>query len=88
MIVLEFDRKINGEPGQLGQEIIRRRFESFNKIWLANCNGSSSIDHGNHDFGGISDVNSHSLDMDDEDVRYGNVNGNHYYSEKVLQRIR
>ena len=30
--VLEFDRKVSGEPGQLGQEIIRKRFESHNKV--------------------------------------------------------
>jgi hypothetical protein len=34
--VLEFDRSSAGEPGQLGKEIIRKRFESHNKIWLAN----------------------------------------------------
>ena len=31
--VLEFDRKASGEPGQLGQEIIRKRFESYNKVY-------------------------------------------------------
>lgn len=35
-IIFEFDRKSNGEPGQLGKEIIRKRFETYNKVWLAN----------------------------------------------------
>lgn len=35
-IVLEQDRKANGEPGDLGKEIVKKRFESYNKIWLAN----------------------------------------------------
>jgi hypothetical protein len=34
--VLEFDRKPNGEIGQLGQQILKKRFMSFNKVWMAN----------------------------------------------------
>ncbi len=36
--MLEFDRKVTGEPGQLGREIIKKRFESYNRVWLVNNN--------------------------------------------------
>lgn len=37
-LVLEFDRNVNGEPGQLGGEIIRKRFESYNRVWIQAVN--------------------------------------------------
>lgn len=63
ILVYEFDRKSNGEPGQLGREIIRKRFESYNKVWLTNVPLSptnndgfvnspvESIVSGNYNFG-------------------------------------
>ncbi len=42
--VLEFDRKNTGEPGQLGREIIKKRFESYNRVWLLN-NGMGGADN-------------------------------------------
>lgn len=31
---MEIDRKVNGELGQLGLQIRKKRFESYNQVWL------------------------------------------------------
>ena len=45
LTVLEYDRKPTGEMGQLGQQILKKRFESYNKVWLANVFDNSSNHH-------------------------------------------
>jgi hypothetical protein len=39
--ILEYDRKADGELGQLAKSIIRKRFENYNKPWLTNVIGSN-----------------------------------------------
>jgi hypothetical protein len=39
--ILEYDRKVDGELGQLAKSIIRKRFENYNKLWLTNAIGSN-----------------------------------------------
>jgi hypothetical protein len=78
--VLEFDRSSAGEPGQLGKEIIRKRFESYNKIWLANNNmGGDNGGTVTRHMTDSSDRMRSSLDDDEVDV----ANSAQYFNEKV-----
>lgn len=42
-IVLEFDRKPTGEFGAMGNQILKRRFETYNKAWLQSMGGIQSL---------------------------------------------
>ncbi len=35
--MLEFDRQPNGELGQLGVQIRKKRFEGYNQAWISMC---------------------------------------------------
>ena len=37
LLVLEYDRKDSGELGQLGAQIRKKRFESYNQVGLIIC---------------------------------------------------
>ena len=40
--VLEQDRQANGELGKLGDQIKKKRFNSYNSAWLQECSHSDS----------------------------------------------
>lgn len=42
-IVLEYDRKPSGELGAMGTQIIKRRFETYNKGWLNAMGGMQAL---------------------------------------------
>lgn len=88
-IVLEYDRKPTGELGQLGKQVLKKRFESFNKVWLANFNESQgggggyngmmpAANDGYEDFDGD---NSRFLSAQDQEVDM--LNSAKYFNEKV-----
>jgi hypothetical protein len=54
--VLEYDRKPTGELGAMGNQVLKRRFESYNKSWLAAMGGTQTILHGQY------------YDLEDEDM--------------------
>jgi len=90
-IILEFDRKSNGEPGQLGMEIIRKRFESYNKIWLNTMmsmevsNGVSPLGMGYDDLNRVNTggINVHD-DLDESDNNVNNIsNAARFYGDQM-----
>ncbi len=71
-LVLEYDRNENGELGQLGLQIRKKRFESYNNQWLTHFDmlsgGIGHMGNGNHN------DNGHSLG-------HSNYNMNSSYDE-------
>eukprot|EP01036_Dinobryon_divergens_P024940 gene24940-33435_t len=89
----------SGEPGQLGQEIIRKRFESYNKVWLSNMmqmevsNGMMPLGFGGsgyneQDHGTMQAVHNPTNDadeLDDSDNNVNNIsNGARFYNDQVF----
>ena len=61
-IVLEFDRGIGGELGQLGRKILQKKFESHNKAWLE----AVQEEYAHHAYGGYGGgMSSHAVMADD-----------------------
>lgn len=71
--VLEYDRKNDGTLGQLGKQVIKKRFESYNKAWLANVNMDTANNGG---FGYFNDGNGYdpSADLDNSLPSSGKYN--------------
>lgn len=86
-IVLEYDRKNTGEMGQLGKQVLKKRFESYNKVWLANVvesgnNGYGGGDGGYYDnMGEYEQDNSRFLSAQDQEIDM--LNSAKYFNEKV-----
>ena len=60
--MLEFDRGIGGELGQLGRKILQKKFESHNKAWLE----AVQEEYAHHAYGGYGGgMSSHAVMADD-----------------------
>jgi hypothetical protein len=77
--VLEHDRKPDGSVGQLGKQVIKRRFESYNKVWLANTQYEMS---GSGGMMGYDDNGSDRL-MSAQEQEYGMMSSMEYLNDKV-----
>jgi hypothetical protein len=75
--VLEFDRKDNGAMGQLGQQILKKRFESYNKVWIANVIETGAIND--------QDYFDHEQDrmMTSYEQESNMINSANYFNDKV-----
>lgn len=62
-LVLEYDRKPSGELGAMGTQIIKRRFETYNKGWLNAMGGMQALLQ-SHYFDGEMEDESFSGSMD------------------------
>jgi hypothetical protein len=77
-IVLEYDRKDNGELGALAKSILKKRFENYNRVWLqavmntSHSMGSEMLHH--QSSGDISVVNN----------QQGNNYANYYLQEELV----
>ena len=73
-LVLEYDRHDDGELGQLGMQIRKKRFESYNSKWLTQFDLlSGGAGHmGNNYQNNNSQINYDDEDMDESD-EYGNI---------------
>jgi hypothetical protein len=79
VFVLEHDRKADGSVGQLGKQVIKRRFESYNKVWLANTQYEMS---GGGGMMGYDDNGSDHL-MSTQEQEYGMMSSMEYLNDKV-----
>lgn len=65
--------------GQLGKQVIKRRFESYNKVWLANTQYEMS---GSGGMMGYDDNGSNRL-MSAQEQEYGMMSSMEYLNDKV-----
>jgi hypothetical protein len=81
-VVLENDRKPDGSIGQLGKQVIKRRFESYNKVWLANTQYEmSGAGAGGGGMMGYGDGNDRLLSAHEQE--YGVMSSMEYLNDKV-----
>ena len=88
-LVLEYDRKDDGELGQLGLQIRKKRFEGYNNRWLAQfdmLNGGTGQAGGGKYAGSISAGQYE--DDDDEDDMKGVVHGSMEWKMLMRQKER
>ncbi len=78
-LVLEFDRNNSGEPGQLGSEIIRKRFESYNRIWIQAVNQQE----GSMYTGGLGGPGSGDRMRSYQEEEINMINSARYFNDKV-----
>lgn len=86
--MLEYDRKADGSLGQLGKQVVKRRFESFNQTWLAQVPlySSSALGYGGYDdepdFGGMLSGNGY------DDGNYGGSYGDYPQQQSQQQYLQ
>lgn len=98
-LVLEYDRKQSGEIGQLGQQVLRKRFESYNKVWVANANlNANYYDDDQHeaDDGSVQGEWGHYANLDysgkermptSYEQQMGIANSERYFNDRVTNSM-
>lgn len=84
--MLENDRKPDGSIGQLGKQVIKRRFESYNKVWLANTQYEMSGASNGGGMMGYGDGNDRLLSAQEQE--YGMMSSMEYLNDKVTPSCR
>ncbi len=82
MIVLEHDRKPDGSVGQLGKQVIKRRFESYNKVWLANTQ-QYEMNGGGNGYGDMGMGMGSDRLLSAQEQEYGMMSSMEYLNDKV-----
>jgi len=77
-IVLEYDRKENGELGALAKSILKKRFENYNRVWLQAVMSSDAM-------GGPEMLHhTSSGDLSVVNNQQGNNYANYYLQEELV----
>ena len=77
-IVLENDRKPNGEIGPMGKEVVRKRFDSYNKMWINNVLNQIDNEDDSGEYYGDRILSQDNLDPNDSMTTTAK-----YYNERV-----
>jgi len=90
-LVLEHDRKADGSIGSLGKQVIKRRFESYNKVWLSTVNPLDNNVRSGMNSGFQSGTMSYENSRDRLPTAYEQehqvMNSVNYFDEKVINFI-